>query len=142
MAERRAAVPVFLRKVHKWRPKIVCMVGKGIWEDVFAYAVKASKGKCAGDGIHVERCTSGGDSGQKEWADLKTSFEYDIQPVCLLHGPHKSNGRSKCGASNEMTRMKTIDTATKRTLFFVVPSTSSRVLTHQVGCLVVLIYSC
>ncbi|KAH7341675.1 uracil-DNA glycosylase-like protein, partial [Rhizoctonia solani] len=86
LAERRAAVPGFLRKLDKWRPKIVCMVGKGIWEDVFAYVSKSSKGKC------------------------NAGFEFDIQPICLLHSPHKEEDG---------------------TLFFVVPSTSSRVLAYQ-----------
>lgn len=78
-------MPAFLHKLRKWRPKIVCMVGKGIWEDVFAYAVKASKGECTGDGIHVVRCA--GSSSQSKWADLRASFEFDIQPICLLHSP-------------------------------------------------------
>ncbi|QRV89855.1 Uracil DNA glycosylase superfamily [Ceratobasidium sp. AG-Ba] len=84
--ERRAGVPVFLRKVHKWRPKIVCMVGKGIWEDVFEYVVKMSRGKAVGDGIHVK------------------------EQVWLVYDNEKGAGQ---------------------TLFFVVPSTSGRVLTHQ-----------
>jgi hypothetical protein len=84
-AERRAAVPAFLRKVYKWRPRIVCMVGKGIWEDVFNYAVKASKGQGTADGIQVEETAPGGPSLGK----LRASFEYDIQPVCLLHGTDK-----------------------------------------------------
>ncbi|KAG9095241.1 hypothetical protein FRC06_009989 [Ceratobasidium sp. 370] len=106
MEERRAGVPRFLRKVHKWRPKIVCMVGKGIWEDVFAYVVKAGKGKGPVEGIHVQASSENG-------AALgESSFEFDIQPVCLLHGNEK-------GA--------------ERTLFFVVPSTSGRVLTHQLA---------
>ncbi|KAF8604220.1 DNA glycosylase [Ceratobasidium sp. AG-I] len=108
MAERRAVVPAFLRKVHKWRPKIVCMVGKGIWDDVFAYMVKASKGKCADDGVCVEQSSS--ESRPKDLAEQKANFQFDIQPVGLLHSPEK----------------------VERTLFFVVPSTSGRVLTHQV----------
>jgi hypothetical protein len=61
------------------------MVGKGIWEDVFNYAVKASKGQGTTDGIQVEEIIQGGLSLVK----LKASFEYDIQPVCLLHGADK-----------------------------------------------------
>ncbi|CAE6507733.1 unnamed protein product [Rhizoctonia solani] len=149
LAERRAAVPGFLRKVHKWQPKVVCMVGKGIWEDVFAYVSKASKGKCKADEIHVEECSS--QSGQRGWAELKASFEFDIQPICLLHSTDKEGGskRSKfdiqpiCllhstdkeGGSKHSKRQVTTDgtmgSENKRTLFFVVPSTSSRVFTHQ-----------
>ncbi|KAG8763653.1 hypothetical protein FRC11_014630 [Ceratobasidium sp. 423] len=128
LAERRAAVPGFLRKVHKWQPKIVCMVGKGIWEDVFAYASKASKGRCKADGIQVEECSS--QSGQRGWAELKASFEFDIQPICLLHSPDKEEGGSK-GGKQRMTMDGAIGSENKQTLFFVVPSTSTRVLTHQ-----------
>lgn len=87
MAERRAAVPTFLRKVHKWRPKIVCMVGKGIWDDVFTYTVKASKGKCTDDGIRVE--ANSAEPRPKDLAEHKASFQFDIQPIGLLHGSEK-----------------------------------------------------
>ncbi|KAG8747296.1 hypothetical protein FRC10_001475 [Ceratobasidium sp. 414] len=87
MEERRAGVPQFLRKVHKWRPKIVCMVGKGIWEDVFAYVVKASKGKNRVEGIHVQ------ESSESDTEPGKLNFEFDIQPVCLLHGSGKANDK-------------------------------------------------
>ena len=83
MAERRAAVPAFLRKVHRWRPKIVCMVGKGIWDDVFAYLVKANKGKCVDDGVCVEH--NGSESRPKGLAEQKANFQFDIQPISLLH---------------------------------------------------------
>ncbi|KAJ1307634.1 hypothetical protein OPQ81_001730 [Rhizoctonia solani] len=127
LAERRAAVPGFLRKVHKWRPRVVCMVGKGIWEDVFAYVAKASKGKCEADGIRVEECP--GQSGHRGWAELKANFEFDIQPICLLHDTDKEEDGSKNGGRPIVN--ETISSENKRTLFFVVPSTSSRVLTHQ-----------
>ncbi|KAG8744026.1 hypothetical protein FRC12_014910 [Ceratobasidium sp. 428] len=106
VAERRAGVPLFLRKISKWRPRIVCMVGKGIWEDVFTYVAKTAKGKSSVDGILVQEGEGGAN------LKLKDGFEFDIQPVCLLHGSNKG---------------------VERTLFFVVPSTSGRVLTHQLA---------
>ncbi|CAE7123632.1 unnamed protein product [Rhizoctonia solani] len=128
LAERRAAVPGFLQKVHKWRPKIVCMVGKGIWEDVFAYASKVSKGKSEADGIRVEECPD--QAGRRSWAELKANFEFDIQPICLLHGPRKEDPEGESENGEQGTATETIGSE-ERTLFFVVPSTSSRVLTHQ-----------
>lgn len=131
MAERRAAVPAFLRKVYKWRPKIVCMVGKGIWEDVFAYVVKASKGKCIDDGVRIEQSSSG--SRPKGLAEHKANFQFDIQPICVLHG---SESESRCTDLGERyihgILRETLATNAGKTLFFVVPSTSGRVLTHQV----------
>ncbi|CAE6380038.1 unnamed protein product [Rhizoctonia solani] len=126
MTERREAVPVFLRKVHKWRPSVVCMVGKGIWEDVFGYISKTSRDKGGTDGILVEQCLN--QDGQRGWDKLKADFEFDIQPVCLLHGLDKDEGRSNNG-EQRMPIKSTI--GSKRTLFFVVPSTSSRVRAYQ-----------
>ncbi|KAG8738999.1 hypothetical protein FRC12_016468 [Ceratobasidium sp. 428] len=83
VAERRAGVPLFLRKISKWRPRIVCMVGKGIWEDVFTYVAKIAKGKSSVDGILVQEGEGGAN------LKLKDGFEFDIQPVCLLHGSNK-----------------------------------------------------
>jgi TDG/mug DNA glycosylase family protein len=127
-AERRAAVPAFLRKVHKWRPKIVCMVGKGIWEDVFSYICRTSKS--GNDGIVVEKCSMQEQGGPREWDKLKTDFEFDIQPVCLLHSLDKEERMSKDG--EQWTPVEG-STDSKRTLFFVVPSTSTRVRAYQVG---------
>ncbi|ELU40777.1 KilA-N domain-containing protein [Rhizoctonia solani AG-1 IA] len=124
MAERRAAVPGFLQKVHKWRPKIVCMVGKGIWEDVFAYIAKASKGKGDTGGIIVERCPNR--AGHRGWDELKAGFEFDVQPVCLLHNLPETEGGSKDDD-------QCMPVGIKRTLFFVVPSTSTRVRAYQLA---------
>lgn len=102
------------------------MVGKGIWEDVFAYVSKASKGKCETDGVYVGEYP--GQNGQRSLAEIKASFEFDIQPICLLHSLHKEGGGSKNGE-----QQMTGSSSSQKTLFFVVPSTSSRVLAYQVG---------
>lgn len=34
-AEKDAGVPVLENKVRRWRPEVVCLVGKGIWESVW-----------------------------------------------------------------------------------------------------------
>ncbi|CAL1708129.1 unnamed protein product [Somion occarium] len=130
-------VPVLLSKIARFRPRIITFVGKGIWEVFIKEASKlipvlestqddetsASSGSTTpitddGDSATADKLPSkqrqttkrkGKSKGKKS---KKSTFDWGIQPYKAVHG-----------TAYEVTE----------TLFFVMPSTSGRVVSHQLN---------
>ncbi|KIO09691.1 hypothetical protein M404DRAFT_47162, partial [Pisolithus tinctorius Marx 270] len=98
VSEMKAAIPVFLRKISRYRPRFVCFVGMGIW----AVIRKA---------LDQLQLSSGSGNGSKQEKD-----RLGLQSYKLIH-PAKAGKPSPRLASE--------------TFFFVVPSTSGRVVKYQ-----------
>ncbi|OBZ71815.1 G/T mismatch-specific thymine DNA glycosylase [Grifola frondosa] len=122
-----AGVPVLLRKIARFHPRIVCFVGKGIWES-FRRAIIPSVIPAEIDKDETERDINPRPSSSKgKQRALKSKggksatvpFEWDIQPFKFVHPV-----------------LPTTDV--RETLFFVTPSTSGRVVSHQLPQKVVL----
>lgn len=197
------AVPTLLAKISRFRPRIACFVGKGIWlhaerslrlrtsDDAGACAPHANEtevmlkeefGQCApvcvntrlpkpepelvgfGDANSAVRCahedapprrrltvqevlpamlspsspfTTGSDSvSTREAASRKKAarprFAYGLQPYKAVHkvGPNVRNPLS--GILPSFDNSDTQKSCVRETLFCVIPSTSGRVVSHQV----------
>ena len=90
-----AGVPSLLHKVARYRPRILVLVGKVIW-DALERGFKDM-------GIPVPKRTG----------KAACKVQYDIQPFKVVHPERDSHGVSE-------------------TLFFVLPSSSARVVAFQV----------
>lgn len=104
-AEMATSVPAFLSKVARWRPRIVCFVGRGIWLCV-EKALQQPLGTSARPkppSSPRKKTRKGKDEG------------YGLQPYKAVH------------PSADRDEISTV----RETLFFVVPSTSGRVVSHQ-----------
>ena len=93
--ELAAGVPSLLRKVARYRPRILTLVGKVIW-DALERGFKDM-------GVPVPKRTG----------KAACKVQYDIQPFKVIHPP---------GDGHEVSE----------TLFFVLPSSSARVVAFQV----------
>ncbi|OCH86011.1 DNA glycosylase [Obba rivulosa] len=87
-SEFAGGVPVLLQKIARYRPRVVCFIGKGIWAEFQPTTMR-----------------------RKVTKTRAPDFAYGIQPYKIVH------------------RVK--ETSVKETLFFVMPSTSGRVVSHQ-----------
>ncbi|KAH9943535.1 uracil-DNA glycosylase-like protein [Amylocystis lapponica] len=114
-SEFAAGVPALLQKIARFRPRIVCFVGKGIWE---AFERALPKGARAGTSPPPSSALAPSAGSSTDKATLvrspvgrrraaKLQFKFDVQPYKVMHPE---------GAV---------------TLFFVTPSTSGRVTSHQ-----------
>ncbi|KDQ53779.1 hypothetical protein JAAARDRAFT_72403 [Jaapia argillacea MUCL 33604] len=99
--EMKASVPQLLAKIKEYHPRIVCFVGKGMW-DIVESVIKRS----SNPGSKIKRGSPRNkDAAKSKDAGLK------LRPYKMVHeGDHL---------------------VIKETLFFVVPSTSARVISHQ-----------
>ncbi|TDL22054.1 DNA glycosylase [Rickenella mellea] len=105
------SVPSFLVKVAKFRPYIVCFVGKGIWDIV----EKALNAKLGAETMNETTEASSaspkkGASPAKVRSPKKPKSTFGLQAFKFVHGDNEN---------------------VKETLFFCSPSTSGRVVSHQ-----------
>ena len=107
MSEFTAGVTTLLRKIVQFRPRIVCFVGKSIW-DSFERAILVD--------------------GQKRGA--KATFEFDIQPYKVVHLSGALAWMVSTSSPTDST--PAAGDNIRETLFFVVCSTSGRVANYQV----------
>lgn len=78
-SEFSAGVPALLYKLARFRPRIVCFVGKGIWE-AFARAVHSQ----ADAPIPSKKVIEGSSVSKREKRGSEP-FEYGIQPLKAVH---------------------------------------------------------
>ncbi|KAI6158136.1 uracil-DNA glycosylase-like protein [Pisolithus tinctorius] len=116
VSEMKAAIPVFLRKISRYRPRFVCFVGMGIWAVIRKALdqLQLSSGSCSSEsqgGANRERKArkhgKGSGNGSKQEKD-----RLGLQSYKLIH-PAKA------------------ERLASETFFFVVPSTSGRVVKYQ-----------
>ncbi|KAI0062782.1 DNA glycosylase [Artomyces pyxidatus] len=116
--ERALAVPSVLAKIARYKPRMFCFVGKGIWTDVERVLKKASTKPATSmlDSSAPPSPAANVSTPKRKGRAKKTpppEFVYGVQPYKVVHDV-------KPDASN-----------VRETLFFVVPSTSGRVVSHQ-----------
>lgn len=137
----KSGVPVLLSKIARLRPLIVCFVGKGIWEifrkEISRLIDTASPIDTSGTELTIKQETSEdaveavatvarkGSTRKKTRTAPKSKakkdvFSWGIQPFKCVHS-FPAQG-------------------TRETLFFVMPSTSGRVISHQVNLISVLCF--
>jgi len=106
-AEMVASVPTFLDKVRKWRPGMVCFVGRSMWLCV----EKGLQMLCEPSALSPRPGTPKrpGKKGNKK----NRNEGYGMQPYKIVHPSLDEHD------------------AVEETLLFVVPSTSGRVVSHQ-----------
>jgi thymine-DNA glycosylase len=135
VAEKVAAVPAFLAKVSRYRPRIVCFVGMGIWVDAVEKALRqiavppeAVVPPTASSPSHVPRRRSPNRKSPK----LKKTM-VGLQPYKMVQP--KVDGDGKVPLNTILPDYKYfghLDVSVTETFFFVVPSTSGRVTQYQV----------
>jgi hypothetical protein len=115
------SVPSLLAKISRYRPRIVCFVGVGIW-DIFLKGLKPSLSP-----VTVATLRSSSKS-------RKPQRVLCLQEYKVVH-PHVSGALVvSLGAFDIISQFTGADTSlVQETLFFVVPSTSGRVVSHQVS---------
>ncbi|KAA1475236.1 DNA glycosylase [Dentipellis sp. KUC8613] len=117
--EMSLSVPSILRKIQLHRPRIICFVGKGIWQAVERVLkksavypeVKVEEGASAEDEKPAVPTKGKGKAKAKKKSDPDAGL--GLQPLKVVHAPKAEEG------------------AILETLFYVVPSTSGRVISHQ-----------
>ncbi|KZT07920.1 DNA glycosylase [Laetiporus sulphureus 93-53] len=109
--EFKAAVPELFAKIARYRPRIMCFVGKQAWEAVESvvrpravYPIQSDDESLGSDGIPA--------TPKRRRRSKKAKFQFDIQPYKVVHPDGVS---------------------VHETLFFVLPSTSARVTTYQLA---------
>ncbi|KAF8588202.1 DNA glycosylase [Ramaria rubella] len=129
--EMKDSVPLLKTKIVNYRPRIVCFVGKGIWlttESVFKHQT-----------LEVGPLSSHIMSQPIQRAPRKkaSSFDWGLQPYKLVYTDSEGTTVKE---EVSMEPNVAIDAATPRaasvvaeTLFFVMPSTSGRVVSHQLS---------
>jgi len=103
------SVPSFLAKVARYRPRIVCFVGMGIWRIVEKVIANASPN----EGDSEVRLFSP----SKRKSKRSSAASVGLQPYKLVYDNEHSEQIDQ--------------TSVRETYFFVVPSTSGRVVSHQ-----------
>lgn len=106
-SEFAAGVPILLQKIARFRPRIVCFVGKGIWT-AFERALPLEMSQ--GDISPSSRATPLQGGSRKGRRAQKEAFKYDLQPYKVVHP---------------------VGGTVRETLFFVSPSSSGLVTSHQ-----------
>ncbi|KAI0634692.1 uracil-DNA glycosylase-like protein [Trametes polyzona] len=122
-------VPALLRKIVLKRPRVVCFVGKKIWESFVKVAAPSPQNGSNGRGSHEEESAraeilvgdtdagsstvgvSGKRAVSKKKAPARPAFTFDLQPYKIVHSDPNAHVRE--------------------TLFFVVVSTSGLVAGYQ-----------
>ncbi|KAI0076151.1 DNA glycosylase [Panus rudis PR-1116 ss-1] len=133
-----SGVPVLLSKIARFKPRVVCFVGKGIWTVFHKEASKrvdvssshvsseSSSASTTPTDPSVEEDNKPAKSAKKSKAkSAKTQhviFDWGLQPCKVVH-PILEDGSAPL---------------VPETLFFVMPSTSGRVVSHQLKDKVVL----
>jgi len=110
-SEMVASVPSFMVKVARYRPRIVCFVGMGIWRIVEKTIAKTASPSVSGREIK----TPGPPKGKSKKPDVAN---VGLQPYKLVYDVEPSEQIDQ-------------NSSVRETLFFVVPSTSGRVVSHQ-----------
>ena len=120
-AEMTAAVPAFLAKVARFRPRIVCFVGLGIWRIVHQALLKLA--------VVVS-------SSEVSALNPPQMRKVGLQSIKLVYPPPNDSGMVyviTCllllsdDILLEMSKLSVVET-----LLFAMPSTSGRVVSHQV----------
>ncbi|KAI6003068.1 uracil-DNA glycosylase-like protein [Pisolithus albus] len=116
ISEMKAAVPAFLKKVSRYRPRFVCFVGMGIWtvmrkalqqlQRSSGSSITGSQGQGGGK---ARKDTKGAENGSKQEKD-----SLGLQSYRLVHPAEAGKPASE-------------------TFLFVVPSTSGRVVRYQLS---------
>jgi len=101
-----------MAKVARYRPRIVCFVGMGIWRIVEKSIAKTSS---LGEDGRESKMSNPSKKKSKKSVDANVG----LQPYKLVHDFEPSNA--------EAGQMSSV----RETYFFVVPSTSGRVVSHQ-----------
>lgn len=107
-SELKASVPALLRKITRYKPRFVCFVGMGIWE-----VVRSSLTRMTLPPVSFTRVTRGSPSSKSNRPIRKEKSQLGLQSYKFVHA-------EKGGLTNE-------------TFFFVVPSTSGRVVKYQLS---------
>jgi hypothetical protein len=124
-AEMVESVPAFIAKVTRYRPRIVCFVGVGIW-DIVERAMKSMVQDAA-----VETRASTGRP--RATAAQKPKRMLCLQRYKLVHADvHPTTGGAHAFHDSHCTPLTCYASTVAETFFFVVPSTSGRVVSHQV----------
>jgi len=111
-----ASVPALLQKVKKYRPRIVCFVGKGIWVIVEKGLLVTCNVSDGSPNSPVNRSPSKSPKKSPRSKSAKAKNDgYGLQPYKIVHAV---NGQ---GSTSNV----------RETLFFVSPSSSGRVVSHQ-----------
>ncbi|PCH44660.1 DNA glycosylase [Wolfiporia cocos MD-104 SS10] len=122
-AELAAGVPTLLRTLALTRPRVLCFVGRILW-DAFARALppdlRGTAGWDKGKGAQASGSRGRGVKARTGRAP-KDAFVYDVQPYKVVHAV---DGGPPPPWHAEGARVR-------ETLFFVIPSTSGRVVSHQ-----------
>ncbi|KAF7983269.1 hypothetical protein HWV62_22906 [Athelia sp. TMB] len=108
-AEMTKGVPTLLAKIAEYRPRVVCFVGVGIWKK-FESVIKKTAVQATDDGV------PGPDPVDGKRKKANSAGGIGLQPY-ILHHP-----------------VKTVESSgipVRETLFFAMPSTSGRVVSHQ-----------
>ncbi|KAH9930474.1 DNA glycosylase, partial [Epithele typhae] len=121
-SEYAAGVPSLFAKIYRHRPRVVCFVGKGIWDSFIRAVVPPPSTPPAKDktpDVGIVSATDG------EWTETKSEpgspFDYDLQPYKVVH----------VAGTGSLSPLLLHDTTVRETLFFVIVSTSGLVASHQ-----------
>jgi TDG/mug DNA glycosylase family protein len=112
------SVPLFLAKVARYRPRFVCFVGMGIWRIVEKVISKTAE--------------SGVGSSTHSKAKLKKS-NVGLQPYKLAYDENLGKQSFEAHLCNVFYSPVDKQRSVRETFIFVVPSTSGRVVSHQVS---------
>lgn len=141
-------VPILLRKIVRFRPRVVCFVGKGIWE---VFVKEATRTVLSSTVLPLDSPSTPGPSTPRTPStpvgeDIKEEVDPDVLPS-LVTTPKRTVGKKpkrapkvkilfKWGIQPVKVILPDADHGTRdivETLFFVMPSTSGRVVSHQVS---------
>ncbi|KDQ10527.1 hypothetical protein BOTBODRAFT_36223 [Botryobasidium botryosum FD-172 SS1] len=120
--EMAESVPTLFRKIVGVRPRVVCFVGKSIW-DAFEARVKKDSGGLKKSKTELDSTKFGGPAPSKPTKGRqKPVTKWGSQPYKLVY----DSERAELTADAQDERIA-------ETLFFLVPSTSGRVVSHQLS---------
>ncbi|KAL4244427.1 Uracil DNA glycosylase family 2 [Abortiporus biennis] len=145
-----AGVPILLGKIARFQPLIVCFVGKGIWEVFLKEAMKmvslspnqtipsldenpAAESASSGSATPLAGQTSDMDA-KPESSSQTNLTEGSKQPKKKLSSKRKGKKISKFEWGIQpckVVHQTNSSLPSKETLFFVMPSSSARVVSHQ-----------
>ncbi|CCL98052.1 uncharacterized protein FIBRA_00046 [Fibroporia radiculosa] len=137
-AEMRAGVPVLLSKITRFRPRIVCFVGRSIWEAFYRVLVgpPSSRSQPATSiGDETEGLSGGASNARAEASEAPSGKTKKARPKELKRrSPTSKAARFDFGIQPYKVVHPDNDNFTIReTLFFVLPSTSGRVVRYQLA---------
>jgi len=118
------SVPTLFRKIVRVRPRVVCFVGKSIW-DVFEARVQKDVGGPKKSKVKL------GKPAPSKVTRAKSGTKWGSQPYRLVYDlPERAEPTTDVQEPQDAPMQ---NGPTTETLFFLVPSTSGRVVSHQLS---------